>query len=241
MVHAEARRRCVGCGFRLSGHGKPERCRACSARYNYIKKHGAPAERVIAPCATCRRQFSDYASNRRKGIERFCSVPCRAAWTGVSNSIRRGGDGRKRTKREKDALYYRNPSVAARARARSRERYAANRLAMLVQLQAKDRELKREVIAAYGGRCECCAESRIEFMTIDHADGSGAAHRAKVGKGRGVYDDLKRRGFPRDRYRCLCLNCNISLGFYGYCPHRPDVKRIVDKRPRNPGRLRVVA
>lgn len=233
-------RKCVECKAAVTGHNKAVRCRACAARKRYIDKHGKPPTRVIAKCEVCRKEFSDYATNRKKqkhGVL-FCSPTCRVAWVGVRNSIARGGDGIKRSKAEKDAYDYRRNADARRAGATSY--YQANRARILEQKRTQDRALKREVIDAYGGKCECCGETHIEFLTIDHTNGDGAAHRKRCGKGRKVYADIKARGFPKGCYRCLCLNCNIALGFYGYCPHRPNERRKVSKVPHNPGRKRIV-
>lgn len=197
---------------------------------------------LIAKCEVCRREFCDYASNRRKqkhGVV-FCSQECRAAWTGVHNSITRSGDGRKKTKGQKDALYYRRNADTIRQQVKAA--YWKNRASVLAKIKTRDRSLKQEIIKAYGGKCVCCGERHLEFLTIDHTNGDGHAHRKQVGKGRGVYADLKRRGFPKRGYRLMCLNCNISLGFYGYCPHRPNDKRFVNKKPKgHAGRRRTVA
>ena len=233
-------RRCADCRGRLTGHGKPVRCGSCAARKRYRDKHGRAPLVLIAKCAFCRRKFSDYASNRRKGAEQFCSTKCRAAAIGVLNSVRRGGDGVKRSKRQRDRRDY--VKHAATRRGRQSRYYADNRAAILERHRLGVRALKQEVVAAYGGKCECCGETRIEFLTIDHRDGSGAKHRSQVGKGRGVYTDLKRRGFPQGPYRCLCFNCNISRGFYGYCPHHPGERVVVDRRQKGvTGRPRMVA
>lgn len=233
-------KKCKDCGKELTGHGKPKWCRSCSARHRYIKQFGKPPEIIIAKCEVCDKEFRDYASNRTKSKHGnyFCSAECRVAWTGVHNSISNGGDGSLRTKSDKDKFYYRKTS--AKIRERANEYYRTNRKSILKQKRDRDRALKQEVVQAYGGKCECCGETHIEFLTIDHSDGSGAEHRRQTGKGRKIYQDLKRLGFPKDRFRLLCLNCNISLGFYGYCPHRPDEKREVCKAPRNPGRKRTV-
>jgi len=147
----------------------------------------------------------------------------------VHNSIRMGGDGRARTKSEKEKLYYMANSEKIRERVKAI--YRRNRTDYLAKIKLKTRATKEEVIKAYGGKCDCCGESHIEFLTIDHTNGDGAAHRRLCGKGRGIYADLKKRGFPKVGYRCLCLNCNISLGFYGYCPHKPHIVREVRKQP----------
>jgi hypothetical protein len=84
--------------------------------------------------------------------------------------------------------------------------------------RAYKQAVKREVFAAYGGAiCVCCGEMHMEFLSIDHVDGDGAEHRKTVHQGN-LYFWLKAHGFPPG-FRVLCLNCNFSLGHYGYCPH----------------------
>lgn len=232
---------CIGCGADLTGHNNAQRCRSCSARHRYIERYGKPPEILSLKCECCGKEWKDYASNKRNGWKakhRFCSKECRAAYTGVSNSVRLGGDGRKKSKTEKDHLYY--LAHADKIRKRMGLYYDENKSVILSRKQQTDRALKAEVMAAYGGKCECCGEGHIEFLTIDHVNGDGAEHRAALGKGRRIYADIKRQGFPKGKYRCLCLNCNISLGFYGYCPHKPHARVVVDHRPKNPGRKRSV-
>lgn len=88
-------------------------------------------------------------------------------------------------------------------------------------------ELKREVIAAYGGRCACCGEDRIEFLAIDHIFNDGAEDRRSNGKSGGqFYRRLKRDGFPQGRLQVLCYNCNGAKGYYGYCPHTVEAQKL---------------
>lgn len=81
--------------------------------------------------------------------------------------------------------------------------------------------LKLEVMGHYGGaRCACCGEDRIEFLCFDHVEGGGTQHRKSIGNmGRQFYYWLKLNGYPNG-YRVLCYNCNMSIGFYGYCSHK---------------------
>ena len=85
--------------------------------------------------------------------------------------------------------------------------------------------IKAELIAAYGGRCVCCEETAPAFLTLDHTNRDGKQHRAQFG-GRGIatakqiYADLKRRGWPQDGYRLLCMNCNFATRYGQPCPHR---------------------
>jgi hypothetical protein len=82
---------------------------------------------------------------------------------------------------------------------------------------------------AYSGdppKCECCGESHIEFLTIDHINGDGAKERREMKAaglnaakgGHEFYCLLEKRGFPAG-YRVLCFNCNCARGFFGECPH----------------------
>jgi hypothetical protein len=73
--------------------------------------------------------------------------------------------------------------------------------------------------------CSCCGETRLEFLAIDHIDGGGNLHRKKVGGGGHFYQHLVNEGFPPG-YRVLCHNCNLSLGYYGYCPHQESEKSV---------------
>lgn len=79
------------------------------------------------------------------------------------------------------------------------------------------RELRRQVIEAYGGLCACCGERTPEFLSVDHVNGDGAQHRRDI-KGP-LYRWLKANKFPQEGFRLLCFNCNCAKGFFGACPH----------------------
>jgi len=77
--------------------------------------------------------------------------------------------------------------------------------------------------------CECCGESHIEFLTIDHIYGDGNKHKEEI-KRRNFHPWLIKNNFPPG-FRVLCFNCNCSLGFHGYCPHgnvRKEIKTGVE-------------
>lgn len=88
--------------------------------------------------------------------------------------------------------------------------------------------IRREVLAAYGNKCQCpggCDVSQSEFLSLDHINNDGHEHRKalfmgkKAGDAIRAYVDVKKRGFPKDQYRLLCHNCNQARQFYGKCPH----------------------
>jgi len=81
------------------------------------------------------------------------------------------------------------------------------------------RKVKSELLEAYGKKCACCGEDNPVLLVIDHINGNGQADRSLKGRGRAMYAHLKKLGYPRGEYRLLCHNCNMSLGFFGYCPH----------------------
>lgn len=78
------------------------------------------------------------------------------------------------------------------------------------------RKLKLAVIAGYGGKCSCCGETEPDFLTVEHKNGDGKAHRAL---GISVYADLRKRGYPKG-YTVHCFNCNIAKSLFGTCPHK---------------------
>ncbi len=84
--------------------------------------------------------------------------------------------------------------------------------------KAYRRERRERVINAYGGKCACCGEAAYEFLALDHVNGDGKQHRAKVGTTNAVLRDVERQGYP-PAFRLLCHNCNSARGYYGYCPH----------------------
>jgi hypothetical protein len=99
------------------------------------------------------------------------------------------------------------------------KRYRAENKEYLKTKSKEDHHrIKEEVIFKYGGKCECCKEERLEFLSIDHIKGNGAEERKKIGT-KQIYKKLLKSEMLTDEYRVLCFNCNLSLGFFGYCPH----------------------
>lgn len=79
--------------------------------------------------------------------------------------------------------------------------------------------LRKNAIALYGGKCECCGELDPKRLTFDHINGDGRKDRINID-----YTKAIAAGYPNNKYRLLCWNCNLAQGFYGYCPHneKPD-------------------
>jgi hypothetical protein len=101
-------------------------------------------------------------------------------------------------------------SKAGRLRRRAADTAASRR---------RSRRVVAEVQAAYGGVCQCCGEPNPGFLTLDHIHGGGTRERKRPGTKGSFYERVKRAGFPKNLYRLLCYNCNMSRGCFGYCPH----------------------
>lgn len=98
--------------------------------------------------------------------------------------------------------------------------YKANKKRVHKNNKAYTAKVKHEAFVAYGGYvCSCCGEDHREFLTIDHINGDGAAHRRAIGRGgQPLYVWLKKNNYPAG-FRVLCMNCNFAIGIRGYCPH----------------------
>ena len=83
-------------------------------------------------------------------------------------------------------------------------------------------DIRRMVLEHYGGVCACCGETEPAFLTIDHINNDGAAHRRAIGATSASHFAvwLYRHGYP-DGFQVLCANCNHAKAVVGTCPHHP--------------------
>lgn len=78
--------------------------------------------------------------------------------------------------------------------------------------------LRKLVLAMYGGKCACCGEKHETFLALDHVNGGGQKHRHSRGGNYGVYKDALLANDPTE-FRVLCHNCNFAIYQCGLCPH----------------------
>ena len=128
-----------------------------------------------------------------------------------------------RCKKEKSELeYYKQKKsktgLAGYCKICSAEVYQENR--QLFLKRQKDRRDRRRLtcLEHYGNKCDCCGETKYEFLSIDHINGNGSKHRKSIGRA-SMYHWLIKNNFPSG-FRLLCHNCNQAMGIYGYCPHQ---------------------
>jgi len=82
--------------------------------------------------------------------------------------------------------------------------------------------VKKAVIEFFGGKCVCCGETQIPFLTISHKNNDAQEHRKIIGKARSFYSSLFINNFKCDFEIVIeCWNCNCSkLTNNGICPHK---------------------
>lgn len=88
------------------------------------------------------------------------------------------------------------------------------------------RQLREQMIAAYGGKCTCCGENRYEFLTLEHVNGDGGSERKIAKSTDTILRRLRKSGWPKNGYSILCWNCNSAKGVYGYCPHERERENV---------------
>lgn len=188
-------------------------CQQC-----YLKQYDA-ARKV-------RKDPSEYADNYRKPPVKPARIPdCHPDRQHWARGWCQRCYAQQRTNSVRATCHPERPHLARGmcARCISKERYdtdpaRAQQLSRESQKRGREK-LRTALIAAYGGKCACpkCPETNQAFLTLEHIEHDGKAHRAQVG--RHSYADLRRRGFPQDGYTLLCWNCNAGSRFTGICPH----------------------
>ena len=156
-------------------------------------------KKKIKKCLFCGKEFESNSSNRAK---KYCSISCGKKWRYWNTDAGKREIETSKMYRENNLKKVREKDIK-----RNSVRY---------------KRLRIEVLSNYSDgkfECECCKENNIEFLCIDHITGGGVKHRKEVGGGNNLYRWLKNNNFPKG-FRVLCHNCNMSLGLYGYCPHK---------------------
>lgn len=121
-----------------------------------------------------------------------------------------------------------------RWRKRARAYYLRNRQTLCQKSVDNRRKLMADVKRLLGGRCGCCGEDILEFLTLDHAKGDGGgfgrrSHYYAYMEVRRAFDsgEESRISAVRERFRCLCWSCNVSASKgEGICAHARGGARV---------------
>ena len=114
--------------------------------------------------------------------------------------------------------YKNNPAERARRKAEICRWKSKNKQRWDAYAKKYRLDLKLKAIKQYGGKCLCCGETELAFMTIDHINGGGNKHR-KTMRAMSFYRWLEKNNYPTG-YQTLCWNCNAAKGLFGTCPHQ---------------------
>lgn len=95
-------------------------------------------------------------------------------------------------------------------------------------------KVKQEVMLRYGGKCTCCGETSLPFLTIDHINNDGFLERKNGISSYGFYMSLREPNSLREDLQVLCWNCNAAKEFFGICPHQVGdiTQKIIDMEDR---------
>lgn len=111
-----------------------------------------------------------------------------------------------------------------KATLRWRAKSVENKAKSLATAARYRRKLRFDVMSHYGDHCVCCGETNKFFLSLDHINNDGKAHRLTVGKGKfssggaNFFRHVRNAGYP-PHLQILCFNCNHAKAFYGSCPH----------------------
>ena len=134
---------------------------------------------------------------------------------------------RKAQKRESDPQWYKN-MLAKTEKWRRKMRQRPEYVEQEKQRQKRiNWQYRITVFTHYSNgepRCICCGEKNIEFLTLNHINGWRKYKGSSQRGGMKLYRHLIRKGFPKN-FNVMCINCNASLGWFGYCPHKRKHKK----------------
>lgn len=91
-------------------------------------------------------------------------------------------------------------------------------------------DYKNNGIREYGGKCSCCGETQVVFLTIDHINNDAKQTDRIPGEKRrtckNLWEKLAILNYPKDKYRLLCFNCNSGRAINNnICPHQNDTQK----------------
>lgn len=194
-------------------------------------------------CSECKKEFMVGGRGNPKRSQRFCSRHCNM----LQQSPRFTGSNAPRPKKYKETLHNKawleqkylveelSFSEISKLIGSSKQvvQWALNKHGisardnitakkMLYDRIGRKEVTQAELIQAYGGKCKCCGETETAFLTLDHIGGGGSEHRRSFEGNhvRKMRQELKAGGWPTDKYRLLCMNCNFATKHGKTCPHQ---------------------
>jgi hypothetical protein len=181
---------CVHCGKNPSKEGV-KRCVICLTKASLKRKN-------IKASGLCR-----CGKLSERGVGKICLTCLSAAKRHRLRLIQRGSCHRCGTPSDGKQLCTRCSKIHSDAKKR------------------RTNERRTAVFNAYGEKCQCskCDEKNHKFLTIDHKNNDGGAHRRSTKFGSDLYMWIIKNNFP-NFLQLLCWNCNMAKRTNGgICPH----------------------
>jgi hypothetical protein len=175
------------------------------------------SDKPTKQCTKCKQVFPAtleyFQSNRgrKDGLHSWCKI-CKRKDQRKYNHLYYQANHEKILERTRKYHH----ATKEKQRERSKKYYLAHKEIAKSRTKICWQNIRQEAISAYGKKCQCCGETQIEFLVIDHINGGGSQHRKYIKKN--IFYWLRDNNYPSG-FQVLCHNCNMSLGLYGYCPH----------------------
>ncbi len=191
---------CMGCGQRPPDHEKT-RCGECRSKHKNNSKARHDFRKSAGLCYCGQLALNGLATCEKHRIAATSRYEVKTAASVLSGTCKRCGEP-------------------------SEDTYCPG-CEVIKSAQGKRCRLKlwKHVFGHYGEKCVCCGEAEPLFLTIDHVNNDGAAHRRSMPDGRystgeRMYRWLRDNGFP-EGFQTLCMNCNLGKQRNGgVCPHQ---------------------
>lgn len=211
----------------IEGCNKPHRGRGwCADHLEHWRRHGDPLVPRIRVCACGCGGILQGATQQRRlpGCRRRANLERQRRY---QENVRESEEYKQKARERAAARYNADPEKAKqRLRERSRETHLRDKLA---------------AITRYGGACVCCGVTDYRFLTFQHTNGDGKAHRISLtGKDRSAGIAFIRRlrmaGWPKvPGMVIMCFNCHMAEDLWGGCPHQETAHiETTVQRPINP-------
>jgi hypothetical protein len=185
------------------------------------------------PCARCKRVFplEDFWQSPTTGRYHSYCPSCKKEWDRENYYQHRD------ERREKERLYAAANKDKIRVYQRQRgieRREAGHNRTEEARARRRDyhASVKGQVLGHYSGgtpTCDCCGETNITFLTLDHKE-KGSEHRRSLAGRSGqkhMYLWAKQNSYP-PMFDVKCFNCNTGRHINGgICPHETERLRLV--------------
>lgn len=187
----------------------PRQCEVCRTPFTV-----SPSDLKYRSCRTC--------SNRCAGVLRACD----GVLSKTNNPRWKGG----LTPVERQQRYYASQKAKGLCVRCGTESVSPDSIFCAACLErhaskskARHHKAKIEAFDAYGRTCVCCGQTFDDvFLTLNHVNNDGAAHRKLTGT-RNMYIWAKQHGYPPN-LETNCWNCNgAKLVNNGICPCRKGI------------------